>query len=45
MNEEFNTWSTRHTLLHRLKDQHDEKSWEEYVKFMNANIPKKKKLL
>ena len=31
MNEEFNTWSTRHTLLYRLKDQHDEKSWEEFV--------------
>jgi len=47
MNEEFNTWSTRHTLLHRLKDQHDEKSWEEfmltYQKYI-YNICKRSKL-
>ena len=47
MTEEFNTWSTRHTLLHRLKDQHDEKSWEEfmltYQKYI-YNICKRSKL-
>ena len=48
MNEEFTTWSTRHTLLHRLKDQHDESSWEEFVQTYQKyiyNICKRSNLL